>query len=521
MAIFYADSGSFKSITVTGSINISNGGTLQGTASYATTASYALNGGGGAAFPYTGSARVTGSLSVNGTTTVNGPWNGNFTNGIHLSFASNIGSIYSLQNGSAWRRLDIEADPLVLNVQSAANVGIGTATPVGKLQVNLDNTDYTNTGGAGSHIVLTNPNASGQNVLSSYINSNLVAKWRTDYQGNINWIANEGYHAFWTGGDYPVGNAKMVIFNNGNVSIGTAASDAGIKFKVTDGTGSMGFPYEIAAFERNGDNKLGIFSSANAFYGNGVSIVLGYTNVLDENSKYPGFEFQYIGDNVTANNVVRYNFIERQSDGQVVAAVPDLLNIYADGKVTVNGGTPKLGIGTSSPSTTLHVFNPSDTIVAHFESTNGYPIQIRTTDEPLSSGYDSPIGSIGNGAGILYVKTGSLDPDWAPIVYEKGPMPQSTHTAIDLSVGNYTIPGAGIYEITNASSNSLIFPDPVVFDGQRITIINTDNSNTAAIDNTNTFAPYNTGKTTQFSNINTEGMGEMVSINGKWRGFIA
>jgi len=38
-------------------------------ASYATTASFALNGGGGAAFPYTGSARITGSLIVTGSTT--------------------------------------------------------------------------------------------------------------------------------------------------------------------------------------------------------------------------------------------------------------------------------------------------------------------------------------------------------------------------------------------------------------------------------------------------------------------
>lgn len=41
-------------------------GSLLGTASFATTASYALNGGGGAVFPYTGSALITGSLEVTG-----------------------------------------------------------------------------------------------------------------------------------------------------------------------------------------------------------------------------------------------------------------------------------------------------------------------------------------------------------------------------------------------------------------------------------------------------------------------
>jgi hypothetical protein len=41
-------------------------------ASYALTASFALNGGGGAAFPYTGSAQITGSLGITGSISVSG-----------------------------------------------------------------------------------------------------------------------------------------------------------------------------------------------------------------------------------------------------------------------------------------------------------------------------------------------------------------------------------------------------------------------------------------------------------------
>jgi hypothetical protein len=61
-------SGNFTSgLTITGSLNApSITGSLLGTASYAITASYAMNGGGGAAFPYTGSAVITGSLTVTG-----------------------------------------------------------------------------------------------------------------------------------------------------------------------------------------------------------------------------------------------------------------------------------------------------------------------------------------------------------------------------------------------------------------------------------------------------------------------
>jgi trimeric autotransporter adhesin len=61
--------------TITGSIIATSGftGSLFGTASLATTASFALavdGGGGGAAFPFTGSALITGSLVVTGSTTL-------------------------------------------------------------------------------------------------------------------------------------------------------------------------------------------------------------------------------------------------------------------------------------------------------------------------------------------------------------------------------------------------------------------------------------------------------------------
>jgi len=56
------------STTLYGSLNVTSGITssLQGTSSYATTASYALNGGSGTGFPYTGQALISGSLTVTG-----------------------------------------------------------------------------------------------------------------------------------------------------------------------------------------------------------------------------------------------------------------------------------------------------------------------------------------------------------------------------------------------------------------------------------------------------------------------
>ena len=68
----FVTTSSFNSFTAsyaTGSFTGSFNGLLTGTASYASyalTASYAMNGGGGAAFPYTGSATISGSLTVTG-----------------------------------------------------------------------------------------------------------------------------------------------------------------------------------------------------------------------------------------------------------------------------------------------------------------------------------------------------------------------------------------------------------------------------------------------------------------------
>jgi hypothetical protein len=57
---------STDTIIATGSFTGSLNGSLIGTASFATTASYALNAGGGSSFPFVGVAVITGSLIVSG-----------------------------------------------------------------------------------------------------------------------------------------------------------------------------------------------------------------------------------------------------------------------------------------------------------------------------------------------------------------------------------------------------------------------------------------------------------------------
>jgi hypothetical protein len=79
----------------TGSLTVSGGitGSLEGTASFATTASFALNGGGGgSAFPYVGTAIITGSLVITGSAgaAINAT-NGAVTQYFGNSFGGNIG----------------------------------------------------------------------------------------------------------------------------------------------------------------------------------------------------------------------------------------------------------------------------------------------------------------------------------------------------------------------------------------------------------------------------------------------
>ena len=105
----------------------------------------------------------------------------------------------------------------------------------------------------------------------------------------------------------------------------------------------MGFPYEESIIERNGDTKFGVYTSVNTFGAGGSAIVLGATNIVDDNDLFPGFEFQFSPAFVADDNFIRYNFIERDSAGGVAGSNQNIFNIYADGRVSfqtlAGGGT--------------------------------------------------------------------------------------------------------------------------------------------------------------------------------------
>lgn len=96
-----------------------------------------------------------------------------------------------------------------------ARIGLGAAAsascPVLSL---LNTTDFTNTVGANSHILLSNPNAAGQTNISFLTNGAMVGKFRVESAGNITYAAFGTVHSFMTGGDSGVGTQRVLIGTN-------------------------------------------------------------------------------------------------------------------------------------------------------------------------------------------------------------------------------------------------------------------------------------------------------------------
>lgn len=135
-----------------------------------------------------------------------------------------------------------------------------------------------------------------------------------------------------------------------------------------------------------------------------------------------------------------------------------------------------------------------------------YSLKIEGTWIPLSK----------NSFGGLVVKVApqstyefvSIDSQWVCVN-------KSTHPTvfnIDLSVGDYKIPSNGIFQINDASTNDIIFPEAVEFDGTTIIVINSDNTNDATIGGTQ---PQDASGTA-VANIGLLNSYTFVSIGGKW-----
>lgn len=155
---------------------------------------------------------------------------------------------------------------------------------------------------------------------------------------------------------------RMRVSSAGNVGIGI--NDPKTLFHVLKGPqGSMGVNYyESAVVQNDGDTKLGVYTNTPSFAGGSSSLILGYSNLVDNDFFYPGFEFQHLGNSLPSQNVIRYNFVQRTAGGVVQAFAADLFSIFANGTVLLSATTintsfisePKLGVNVH-PTNTLHI----------------------------------------------------------------------------------------------------------------------------------------------------------------------
>ena len=146
------------------------------------------------------------------------------------------------------------------------------------------------------------------------------------------------------------------FWDNTNNRLGLGTTSPANAFDVVRGTaGTMGRgTFESGSFSFNGDAKVGVYTSS-ATSTDGAGIAFAQTN-LTANSRYPGFELQYVYSSTVANNAMRFNYTERSSAGVVQNYAANIFQAYANGTIIINPttlgvtATAKLLIGTGTSS---------------------------------------------------------------------------------------------------------------------------------------------------------------------------
>ena len=193
------------------------------------------------------------------------------------------------------------------------------------------------------------------------------------------------------------------FWDNTNNRLGLGTTSPANAFDVVRGTaGTMGRgTFESGSFSFNGDAKVGVYTSS-ATSTDGAGIAFAQTN-LQANSRYPGFELQYVYSSTVANNAMRFNYTERSSAGVVQNYAANIFQAYANGTIIINPttlnvtATAKLLVGTSTSST--HMLDVNGTARVN-------QIFLRTLNTaPASASATGTTGEIRIDANFIYVCT--------------------------------------------------------------------------------------------------------------------
>lgn len=224
-----------------------------------------------------------------------------------------------------------------------------------------------------SNRINTKLNSSDTSSLSNRINTKLNTSDSTIYQTKFrsDTARTNTYSGIAAKFTLPTLTSGSVLFSNGttisqknsnffwdntNNRLGLGTTSPANAFDVVRGTaGTMGRgTFESGSFSFNGDAKVGVYTSS-ATSTDGAGIAFAQTN-LTANSRYPGFELQYVYSSTVANNAMRFNYTERSSAGVVQNYAANIFQAYANGTIIINPttlgvtATAKLLIGTGTSS---------------------------------------------------------------------------------------------------------------------------------------------------------------------------
>jgi hypothetical protein len=212
------------------------------------------------------------------------------------------------------------------------------------------------------------------NQLAQELNISDSARYQTKFRSDT--ARTNTYSAIAAKFTLPSLTSGSVLFSNGttiaqknsnffwdntNNRLGLGTTSPANAFDVVRGTaGTMGRgTFESGSFSFNGDAKVGVYTSS-ATVTDGAGIAFAQTN-LQANSRYPGFELQYVYSSTVASNAMRFNYTERSAAGAVQNYTANVLQAFADGSVVINPtsvgvtSSAKLLVGRASSTFTFDV----------------------------------------------------------------------------------------------------------------------------------------------------------------------